>query len=183
MSKPLLGEKIAVLVANGFCEQALTQMQRALQPLGAVIRVISMDQGLVNSWNGEGWGLTFAPDGVLSEALAADFSALIVPGGQRSNEKLKLTAHTRRFINGFLDTAKPVVMAGDAIDLLVHIEKIAGRSVCAPESMKEAVEKAGAILCEDGYAIHDNLMTGDVVQNMAQVAEFLSAHYSLDEAA
>ena len=101
LSNSLQGAKIAILVANGFNEQDLTSAQRILQGYGAYLRVISMDNGLVNSWNGTGWGLNFAADKMLNEALAADFSMLMVPGGRRSVDKLKLTAHTRRFINGF----------------------------------------------------------------------------------
>lgn len=184
MRKPLLGEKIAVLVANGFCERDLTTLQRALQPLGATMRIISMDHGLVNSWNDGSWGLNFAADSVLSSALAADFSMLIIPGGSRSVEKLKLTAHTRRFIGGFTDTGKPVVVCGEALDLLVFAEKLNGRTVAGLEAFKEAAEKAGAAWSADSFTIDANLMTApgmiagtpeQAAQFVAAVAEFLSA--------
>jgi protease I len=183
MTKPLLGEKIAVLVANGFCEKTLTEVQRAVAPLGASIRIISMDHGLVNSWNGEGWGLNFAADNTLSTALAADYTALIVPGGIKSMEKLKLTAHTKRFINGFLTTNKPVVMSGDALDLLIHIESAAGRNVAGPEGFKEAAETAGALWVDEACAVHDNLMTGDIAENIADATEFLISGYAFEKAA
>lgn len=97
MSKTFVGDKIAILVANGFTEQDLTHTQRALQAQGANTRIIGMDNGLVNSWTGDAWGHHFAADCALNMALAADYDMLIIPGGRRSIEKLKLTAHTRRF--------------------------------------------------------------------------------------
>ena len=55
MSKALLGQKIAVLVANGFQETDMTATQRLLQDTGANVRIVSMDHGLVNSWKDNGW--------------------------------------------------------------------------------------------------------------------------------
>lgn len=161
MRKPLLAEKVAVLVANGFNEQDMTAAQRALVAAGANVRIIAMDNGLVNSWNGESWGLHFAADGMLNAALAADFSMLVIPGGHRSMEKLKLTAHTRRFISGFLDADKPLALFGDAIDLLIHTNKISGRHVTAPENLKTAAKNAGAKVAETPSTIDQNLMTGN----------------------
>ncbi len=134
MHKPLFGQKVAILVANGFSEQDLIKTQRVAQGLGGDTRIVSMDQGLVNSWNGEGWGLNFAADQGLNSALAADYSVLLIPGGQRSIDKLKLTAHTRRFINGFLASGKLVVAANEAIDILAFTEVLEGRAVANSET-------------------------------------------------
>jgi protease I len=184
----LLGEKLAVLVANGFCEQDLTLTQRALQKTGANLRIISMDQGLVNSWAGDSWGLHYAADSALNAALAADYGVLVIPGGQRSVEKLKLTAHTKRFIGGFIDTRKPVVAFDEAIDLLAFCEKIAGRSVTGPDAMKANAENAGANWVEAPYAIDGNLITGGAARGaregyVAAVCEFLVSGYDSAKAA
>lgn len=126
MSQSLRGQKIAVLVANGFSEKDLTLMQKEILHSGAQIRIVSMDAGLVNSWDDEaepaGWGLNFAADAVLSRALAADYDMLLVPGGERNVEKLQLTAHTRRFIRGFVDAGKAVVFYNNAAQLLPFAE-------------------------------------------------------------
>ncbi len=177
MKKPLLGQKVAVLVANGFCEKDLTLTQKAMMNAGATLRIISMDHGLVNSWNEDGaqggWGLNFAADQVLSKALAADYDMLIVPGGKRSVEKLELTAHTRRFIGGFVDTGKPVAIYNDALELLLFSERAAGLSVAGPECFQERSEKSGAIWIEDSYCISGSVVTGvsdeDTRENFAGV--------------
>lgn len=160
MQKPLLGEKIAILVANGFEEKDLVFVQRKLQALGANMRIISMDQGLVNAWNGTGWGLHFAADKALNTALAADFSMLVVPGGERSVNKLKLTAHTQRFINGFVDTDKPCVMMGQSVELLGFAGKISGRTIAGPQLLKDVVEQASGTYVDEPYTRSGNLMTG-----------------------
>lgn len=180
MSKPLIGEKLAVLVSNGFSEKDLVETQRVAQSLGATMRIISMDNGLVNSWNGMDWGLNFAADSALNAALAADYSMLVVPGGQRSIDKLKLTAHTRRFINGFVDASKPVVIMGEAIDLLEFAGKLAGMDVAGMDSKKDMAEAAGAKWIDGEYTIHGTVMTGVSVGDsssayMQAVQDFLVA--------
>ena len=182
MSKTLLGVKIAVLVANGFCEQDLTETQRSLLKTGANIRIISMDQGLVNSWNGGAWGLHYAADSALSAALSADYSMLIIPGGQRSVEKLKLTAHTTRFIRGFIDTHKPVVAFDDALDLLAFCEKIGGKTVTGPDALKPVVETSGATWLDAPYAVDGDLITGGASRGtraayVEAVCQFLVSGY------
>ncbi len=181
MHKPLSGQKIAYLVANGFYEEDMTKSQRALQELGAGIRIVSMDHGLANSWNGEGWGLNFAADNVLNEALAADFSMLVIPGGRRSVEKLKLTAHTGRFIGGFLTAGKPVAVFGSALELLAFFDKVTGYEVSGPARLRTEAEKAGAVWIEEGPVVDGNLLTSEVTdENRADFVEALCRHFSGD---
>lgn len=179
MNKPFIGKKIAILVANGFNEQDLTLTQRSLQSKGANTRIIGMDNGLVNSWTGDAWGHHFASDQVLSTALAADFSMLVVPGGRRSIEKLKLTAHTRRFIGGFMDAGKPVAIFDDALDLLVFAEKVDGVTVAGPESMKDLVEEKGGIFSVSECEISGNLISG-YKDNVQDYVDEIIAHFSGD---
>lgn len=178
MNKPLFGEKIAILAANGFCEQDMTSAQRALLDAGANVRVVAMEQGLINGWNGQGWGLSFAADAVLSSALAADFEMLVIPGGSRSVEKLKLTAHTRRFISGFLDSGKPVAVFGDALDLLIFTGKAAGRIVTGPDALEKAAAAAGAEWSIEPQVTSGNLITGgtDPLRRAAYV-EAVTDHF------
>lgn len=167
-------DKIAVLLSNGFTEKDLTVLQRLLMPMRVPIRIISMDRGLVNSWAGDNWGLSFAADDALNESLSADYSALVIPGGQRSIDKLKLTAHTKRFIGGFLDTDKPVVVMGEGVDLLAFVDRIANRSVHGPETLKDMVTQAGGLWSDENPAIDGVLMTG----TNDEAGEFMNAAVS-----
>lgn len=181
MSKPLLGTKIALLVANGFNQQDFTDIQRALTLAGGSLKIISPDQGLVNGWEGTGWGHHFPIDQQLSTALGADFDMLVVPGGQRGLDKLKTTAHTKRFVNSFMMGNKPVAMVGNAVDLLVFAEQISGRVVAAPDALKDAVTNAGGTVSASP-AVDGMLYTGTVDQPeersafFAGMAEFFVSH-------
>ena len=160
MHKPLAGTKIAILVANGFVQQDFTEIQKTLNAAGATLKIISPDQGLVNGWEGAGWGHHFPVDQQLSTALGADFDMLVVSGGQRSLDKLKTTAHTRRFIGSFLTYGKPVALFGDAASMLVYAGQAAGRTVAGPDSVRDDLVQAGAVWSEETAALDNMLYTG-----------------------
>lgn len=121
--KSLTGQKIAILAANGFDEADMIAAQRALVAAGATMRLVSSDNGLVNGWDGKGWGHNFPVDAALNTALGVDFDGLVIVGGQRSFDKLKMTAHTKRFIGSFMLAQKPVVAFGDAANVLMEAEQ------------------------------------------------------------
>lgn len=160
MSKTMIGVKVAVLAANGFDEKDLSAVQRALAEAGASMRIVSTDQGLVNGWDGQGWGHNYAVDTQLNTALGVDYDALIIPGGQRSLDKLKMTAHTRRFIGSFMGAMKPVAVMGDALDIVAHVDQLAGVTVCGPDSCRETAERAGAVWNEASKIMDGALLTG-----------------------
>lgn len=118
------GAKIAVLVANGFNEQHFLNLQKIMQETDCQVKVISMNQGLVNGWNetDNAWGHNYAVDTQLNSALGVDYDGLVIPGGQRSIEKMKMTAHTRRFISSFMNMKRPVCVMGDAYDIMMHTQ-------------------------------------------------------------
>jgi len=161
MAKVLQSQKIAVLMSNGFNENEFLSIQKAMIEQGASLRIISTDSGLVNGWDGKGWGHNFAIDAQLNTALGIDYDAIIIPGGQRSLDKLKLTAHSRRFIGSFIAAMKPVVCMGEAVQLLAHTDHLAGKTVAGPESRKDIVETAGATWSSDASHQDGILLTGN----------------------
>jgi len=123
MDVSLSGLTIAIMVSGGFAETEFTELQRALAKTGATLKTISTDAGLVNGWQGNSWGHYFPIDAQLGDVMAADLDALIVPGGDRSINKLKTNMNTGRILRHMLDAQKPVVMFGAAMDLLAAIER------------------------------------------------------------
>ncbi len=142
--KPLAQKTIAILAANGFEETEMTGPQRALLAAGAVVKLVSPEQALVNGWHGGAWGHYFPVEVPLSSALAADFDGLIVPGGERSVQKLVGTPHMQRFVKGFMDGEKPVAVIGGATNLLAVADRAKGRKIAADETTAEALGNAGA---------------------------------------
>ncbi|MBI4031346.1 MAG: DJ-1/PfpI family protein [Proteobacteria bacterium] len=166
MSKTIPGVKVAILVANGFNEAEMIAAQKALMQAGANARIVSPEPGLVNGWNGMEWGHHFAVDAPLSSALGADYAMLVIPGGTRSMDKLKITAHTKRFIGSFMAACKPVAAYNDALQILMFTGNLDSRTVSGPEQMKDMAAQAGLKWVDSSTpCIDGNLMTGICAQS------------------
>lgn len=173
MRRPLSGVKVAMLVANGFTQSDMIAAQKALLEAGANVRVVSSENGLVNGWEGESWGHHFAVDAPLGTALAADYAVLVVPGGQRSIEKLNLTAHTKRFVSSFMNASKPVIVMDNALSILILTDNVKERIVSGPATMQDVITQAGGVWSDDAVCIDGQLITGPIDKDSR--AAFISA--------
>ncbi len=176
MQKPLAGLNVAILVANGFHEIEMTTFQRALLEAGAHPKLISVETSLAHGWQDKGWGHYHPVDKHLSDALAADYDVLIVPSGYRGHEKLKQTAHTRRFIGGFMMGYKPVLAMGDSVKMMAEIGVIKGMMVAAADEIRPVLTENGVIASENSPTIHSNLMSmiSASAEPQESVASFLA---------
>lgn len=176
MQKPLSGLNVAILIANGFHEIEMTSFQRALLEAGASPKIVSVESSLVHGWQGKGWGHYHPADKHLSDALAADYDVLVVPSGYRGHEKLKQTAHTRRFIGGFMMAMKPVLAMGDAVKMMAELGTIKGMMVSANEDMRAALTENSVVASENSPTIHNNLMTilSDSENIQESIASFIT---------
>jgi protease I len=145
-----LNEKsVALLAANGFDENQMTAMQRALTKAKAPHKIIAPEQGLVNGWQDNNWGHYFTVDAPLGSALGSDFDALVLIGGERGIAKLKENPHTRRIVNHFLEANKPISVIGDGAILLALSPKSAGLTIAAPVEREGELKAAQIELSAD----------------------------------
>ena len=121
-NKSFEGCKVAFLLSTGFDEATFLTAQKYIRRSKGLIKLVSPDSGLVTSWQGSSWGHNYAVDIPINQALSADFSMCVIPGGSRSADKLALSAHTKRFVNGFLASSKPLVSFNDANRLLSRLD-------------------------------------------------------------
>ena len=121
------GKTIAIMVASGFDEVGFIALQRAMLTAGGKLKVVSREAGLTNAWNGAGWGMSYPADATLSTTLAIDYDALIIPAGSRHVESLKSEAHAKRVLRAFLREDMPVLLQGEAIEMIDLIEDVADR--------------------------------------------------------
>lgn len=171
---------VAILAAAGFVEQQLTDTQKTLFASGRQCGLVSPDSGLVQGWHGDAWGHHFMADASLSDALSADFMAILVIGGSRGVLSLRDNPHAKRFIKAFADAGKPVGAIGDAVSLLALAEVVDGRRVAATTEDSEALREAGAHVDSERVSVDGNLVTSAADGN---IRGFLEAFERILEAA
>jgi hypothetical protein len=114
---------IAILASNGVDESIMSAVQRLSQGLATSvnIKVVSTEKALIQTWSGRDWGYSMAVNQKVDVALSADYDALILCGSQRSLDKLGTNPHTKRFIEGFYASAKPMAIINEANDFIKDV--------------------------------------------------------------
>ena len=118
----LSGQKIAIMLANGFEEENFIEIQKMLMGQNAQLKVISASTGLVQGRTGAQLGMSYPVDFQLSETLAVDYDALIIPSGETHLATLAEELHAARIIKAFLRENMPVLVQGDALKLISEID-------------------------------------------------------------
>ena len=118
----------AFLVENGFCEREYIEMQEMFSKMGIPSRIISSNAKLLTSWNkldlpkDSHWGMKYAADYHINNSPGYNFDILVIPGGRRSAEKLKLDPSVKSFVSGFLASVKPVIVYNLGHEVLFHLD-------------------------------------------------------------
>ena len=158
---------IAIVAAAGFIEQSLTNIQKALIVDNMSSHVITPEGALVQGWHQEAWGHHFMADEKLSDVISADYCGLILLDGPNSADSLIESAHAKRLVKAFMDSAKPVLAINDAIRVLIAADVAAGRRIAAPEALRSDLTRDGAepidseSLVTDGTLVTATAEAGD----------------------
>src|SRR6185369_12318834 len=144
MEKKLMGKKVAILVADGFEQVELTEPRKALEEAGATIEIVSPAEGEVQGWNHDEKADSFPVDMPLNLARSADYDALLLPGGVRNPDQLRMMTRAVEFVDGFIATGKPVAAICHAPWLLIETDVVKGRTITSWPSLKTDLINAGA---------------------------------------
>ena len=145
MTDSLEGKRIAFLVANFGVEQVeLTTPWAAVQDAGGTPVLIAPEKDDVQAVNGGlEKGDTFTPDDSLDSVSAADFDALVLPGGVASPDKLRMIPAAVEFVRSFALTGKPVAAICHAPWTLVEAGVLVGKTLTSWPSLRTDIRNAG----------------------------------------
>ena len=159
------GRKAIFLVEAGFCEREFIQSVNALKNMDINCRVVSAEKNLIRAWNekelpeSSHWGDSYASDHSLKETMPSDYDILVIPGGIRSIEKLKLNNDVRSFVSSFVNTGKPVIAYNCAIDLLAFNDLVSGYSVVSRKISGNNLQKISGSPASSELVVSKNLVT------------------------
>jgi protease I len=93
----------------------------------------------------------------LAEADAAEFDALLLPGGVANPDQLRMLPEALEFVRAFFDAGKPVAAICHAPWLLAEADVVRGRTLTSWPSLRTDLTNAGALwrdeevqVCEAG---------------------------------
>jgi protease I len=155
----LEGKKVAILVADGFEQEELTGPKEALEAAGAEIQIVSPAEGEVQGWNHDDKADKFRVDMPLNIARSDDYDALLLPGGVRNPDQLRMSTRAVEFIDGFFATGKPVAAICHAPWVLIETDIIKGKTITSWPSLKTDLTNAGAHWVDREVVVDDGLVT------------------------
>ncbi|WP_315770767.1 MULTISPECIES: type 1 glutamine amidotransferase domain-containing protein [unclassified Bradyrhizobium] len=138
------GKKIAILATNGFEQSELEVPRDRLKQAGATVEIISLAPGEIKGWDDKDWGRSVKVDKTLDQASAADYDAIVLPGGQINPDLLRLEPKALRFIKEIFEAKKIVAAVCHAPWLLIETGIAKGRKMTSYKSIKTDVANAGA---------------------------------------
>ena len=155
----LSGMRVAVLLTDGFEQAEMTEPVRALEAAGAKAELISPAQGKVQGMNHDEKGDTFPIDVPLDRADPNNYDALLLPGGMKNPDKLRLEPRAIEFVRSFVRSAKPIAAICHGPWTLIDAEGVRGKRMTSWPSLKTDLQNAGANWVDEVVVVHNNLIT------------------------
>lgn len=155
----LSGLKVAILAAEGFEQSELIEPRKALEDAGAETRVISPAKGEVQGWKHFDKGECVTVDVPLEQADAADYDALLLPGGVANPDQLRAMPKAVQFVRSFFETGKPVAAICHGPWTLIDAGVVRGRTLTSWPSLKTDLVNAGALWVDQEVCVDHGLIS------------------------
>jgi deglycase len=159
MAKRLDGKKVAILVADGFEQVEMTEPRKALEAAGAKTEIVSPADEEVRGWNHDEKADAFPVDVPLNKARSDDYDALLLPGGVRNPDQLRMLTRAVEFTDGFFAAGKPVAAICHAPWTLIEAGVVKGKTLTSWPSLKTDLKNAGANWVDRAVVVDSGLVT------------------------
>jgi len=167
----LNGQRVAVLAADGFEYVELSVPVAALRAAGAKTEVVSLHAGKIRGMNLTEPTRSVRVDRTLDTADAADYDALLLPGGFIGPDFLRQSQLAREFVTAFDRANKPIATLCHGPLLLISAELVTGRRLSAWPGIREDIVHAGGIWRDEPLVRDQNWVTSRGPEDMAEFVE------------
>jgi protease I len=154
MGKRLKGLRVAVLAVDGFEQVELTHPVKKLEREGATVEIVSVHPGSIRGMNLLLPGKKVSVDAMLQSVKAADYDALLLPGGFANPDFLRQSELALEFVRDFERLDRPIAVICRGPWVLVSAELVRGRRLTSWPGIKDDIHNAGGIW-EDAPVVRD----------------------------
>jgi protease I len=160
MTTDITGKKVAFVATNGVEEPELAEPWKAVQEAGGTPVLLSSEKGSITALRGD-WdrGGSFEVDGTLADAKAADFDALVLPGGTLNADNMRVEDDALRLVKEFDAAGKPIAAICHAPWILLEAGLAKGRRLTSYHSLATDLKNAGADWSDEEVVVDGRLVT------------------------
>lgn len=168
--------RVLIIATDGFEDSELMKPRQALIDRGATVTLASLSHDEIT---GDG-GARIKPDAEIADIDSIDFDALLLPGGTKNPDKLRMDEEVVFTVKKFVDAGKPVGAICHGPWLLVEADVLRGRTVTGWPSIRTDLRNAGATVQDKEAVVDGNLVTS---RNPDDIPAFTDAFIRLVEEA
>ena len=151
--------RVLIVATDGFEEWELFGPRQILQQRGADVVLASLTRDPIQATIHDDPGKTIRPDLTVDDANAENFDALILPGGVRNPDQLRLHGNVIALIRAFAEQGKPVAAICHGPWLLVEADLLRGRTATSWPSIRTDLRNAGANVVDEAAVTDGNIVT------------------------
>ena len=151
--------KVLIVATDGFEQSELFGPREILMEQGAEVKLASPSLNPIQATVHDDAGKTIRPDMTIEDARAADFDALVLPGGVRNPDALRTNKAAIALICDFEKAGKPIAAICHGPWLLVEAGLVKGRTVTGWPSIRTDLRNAGGKVVDEPVAVDGNIIT------------------------
>ena len=174
----IANSRVLIVATDGFEEWELFGPREILTKRGAAVVLASPKRDPIQATVHDDPGKTIRPDMIVDEARASDFDALILPGGVRNPDQLRMNRRAVELIRDFANEGKPIAAICHGPWLLVEAGLLRGRTATSWPSIRTDLRNAGANVIDEPAVTDGNIVTS---RNPDDVEAFTDALIALIE--
>ncbi|MGX4640185.1 type 1 glutamine amidotransferase domain-containing protein [Massilia sp. SYSU DXS3249] len=173
-----MGQRIAVLAADGFEKVELTAPVAALRMAGAQVDIISLRSGKIRGMNMHMPADLIPVDFTVDEVSARDYDGLLIPGGFMNPDLLRQSSEVRDFVRAFDLLDKPIATLCHGPWVLASSGLLSGRTLTSWPGVRDDMVHAGATWLDQEVVRDGNLVTSRGPQDMVPFVREMVALYA-----
>ncbi|MEH2061327.1 MAG: DJ-1/PfpI/YhbO family deglycase/protease [Nostoc sp.] len=149
-------KKVAILIEQAVEDAEFTVPYNGLKQAG--MQVVVLGSRMNEKYKGKRGKLSIQADGTTTEAIAAEFDAVIIPGGM-APDKMRRNRNTVRFVQEAIQQGKLVAAVCHGPQVLIEGDLLKGKKVTGFSAIAKDITNAGGNYLDEPVVVDGNLIT------------------------